>query len=35
MEPRARSGAGRDLSFTFFVSDVFFGVEGEDPKEIQ
>jgi hypothetical protein len=25
---RARSGAGRDLSFTFFVSEVFFGVEG-------
>jgi len=27
---RARSGAGRDLSFyTFFVSEVFFGEEGE------
>jgi len=25
---RARSGAGRDLSFTFFVSEVFFGVAG-------
>ena len=35
MEARARSGAGRDLSFTFFVSEVFFGVAGEDLKEIQ
>jgi hypothetical protein len=28
---RARSGVGRDLPFTFFVSEAFVGVEGEGP----
>ncbi len=29
MGARARSGAGRDLAFTFFVSEASIGVEGE------
>jgi hypothetical protein len=29
MGARARSGAGRDLPFTFFVSEASVGIEGE------
>ena len=28
-EPRARSGVGRDLPFTFFVSEILDGLERE------
>ena len=30
-----RSGAGRALPFTFFVSEASVVIEGEDPNEIQ
>jgi len=35
MEARTRSGAGRNLFLTFFVSEASVVVEGEDPSEIQ
>ena len=35
MGARARSGVGRDLPFTFFVSEILDGLERKDPNEIQ